>query len=63
MIRTRILNYEIKSLIGECGMCAVYMAEHLQKLKNSFSKQSKLIRVSELLDSNYLYLSILATLL
>ncbi len=30
MIGTRILNYEIKSLIGEGGMGAVYMAEHLQ---------------------------------
>lgn len=63
MIGTRILNYEIKSLNGEGGMVTVYMAEHLQKLKISFSKQSKLHRVSELLDSNYLYLSILATFL
>ena len=63
MIGTRILNYEIKSLIGEGGIGAVYMAEHLQKLKISFSKQSKLHIVSELLDSNYLYLSILATFL
>jgi hypothetical protein len=63
MIGTRILNYEIKSLIGEGGISAVYMAEHLQKLKISFSKQSKLHIVSELLDSNYLYLSILATFL
>lgn len=30
MIGTRILNYEIKSLIGEGGMGAVYMAEHMQ---------------------------------
>ncbi len=60
MIGTRILNYEIKSLIGEGGMGAVYMAEHLQKLKISFSKHH---RVSKLLDSNYLYLSILATFL
>ncbi|MEN9303383.1 MAG: hypothetical protein RL264_1812 [Bacteroidota bacterium] len=60
MIGTKILNYKIKFLNVERDTGAVYLVNHLQKLKMSFSK---LYKVSELLDSNYLYLSILATFL